>query len=83
MTKYPKFNEVEYLKANINYTEIMLIDGTKIISGYTLKKVIKSHYQNFLRINRSVAINPEMIESKEGNQIKANNQIFTISRRRL
>ncbi|WP_394995605.1 LytTR family transcriptional regulator DNA-binding domain-containing protein [Emticicia sp.] len=83
MTKYPEINEVKYLKANINYTEIMLLDGKIIISGYTLKKVIKSHYQNFLRINRSIAINPKMIEHKEGNQIKVNNQIFTISRRRL
>ncbi len=83
MIKYPKKCEVEYLKANINYTEIILINGTKIISSYTLKKIIKSHYESFLRINRSIAINPEMISEKKENKVKVNNQIFTISRRRL
>lgn len=83
MTIYPAKNEVAYLKANINYTDIMLIDGRKVISGYTLKKVINSHYQDFIRINKSIAINPTMISQKVDNQVTLINQTFTISRRRL
>lgn len=83
MTNFPAASEVEFLKANINYTEIFRVDGKKILIGYTLKKVIEIRYQNFVRINRSIAVNPAMISDRAGNQIKLTNQTFTISRRRL
>ena len=83
MTNYPETEQVCFLKANINYTEIVLVDGNTILSSKTLKKVLCEYYKNFLRVNRGIAINPTMIQEKKGNQVKINNQMFTISRRRL
>lgn len=83
MTNFPDANDVEYLRAEINYTVIVRLDGKKIISGYNIKKVMELHYKDFLRINRAIAVNPAMISEKKENQIKLINQTFTISRRRL
>jgi DNA-binding LytR/AlgR family response regulator len=82
MTIYPDANEVEYLRASTNYTVIVLVDGKNVMSGYNLKKVMQLHYQDFIRVNRAIAVNPAMISEKTEKQIKLTNQIFTISRRR-
>jgi DNA-binding LytR/AlgR family response regulator len=82
MTIYPDINEVEYLRADTNYTVIVRVDGKKVISGYNLKKVMQLHYQDFIRVNRAIAVNPAMISEKTENQITLINQTFTISRRR-
>lgn len=54
--------EIIYLKAESNYTVFNFDNGTKAISGFTLK-----HHQNknelngFLRVNRAYLLNPTYI----------------------
>jgi DNA-binding LytR/AlgR family response regulator len=74
------------LRAEINYTKILLDDGSTLLSSITLG-TLQKRLQNFsfFRPNRSVIINLEyMIEFKEATaQIKMeNDEVFIISRRR-
>lgn len=82
MMKFPKFEQVKILKANINYTEIILFDNKTIISGYTLKLVLERHYKSFVRVNRSIAINPTIIQDKTNTTITFDNQTLNIPRRK-
>lgn len=76
--------EVNFLKAEINYTYIYLKDGTRILSSTTLKELesrLKPH--SFLRPNRSVLINTKYIKDCiDCSLILKNNEIIKISRRR-
>jgi DNA-binding LytR/AlgR family response regulator len=74
------------LKADINYTQVYLEDGSSFLSSITLgvlEKRLLLH--SFFRPNRSVLINLDyMIEFEEASaHIKmGNNEVFKISRRR-
>lgn len=74
------------LKAEINYTQVYLEDGTTFLSSITLG-ILEKRLQEyaFFRPNRSVLINLDyMVAFEEASaQIKmGNNEIFKISRRR-
>jgi DNA-binding LytR/AlgR family response regulator len=81
--------EVILFEADINYTIIHLIDGSKIISGYTLKFVAERlSEQPFIRINKSYLINVTYISdftlSKEGAYVKLfDGREMQVSRRRI
>lgn len=74
------------LKAEINYTQVYLDDGTIFLSSITLGVLAKRlHEYPFFRPNRSVLINLNyMVDFEETSaQIKmGNNEVFKISRRR-
>jgi len=55
--------EILFLRADINYTQICLIGGRTLVSGFNLKKYEDFFEQaNFLRVNRSYLINRLYIE---------------------
>ena len=59
---YPQNNEIAYLEANINYTIFHLGNGKKFVSSTTLKRhAAKEDLQHFVRVNRSILLNPEHI----------------------
>ncbi|MBA4853868.1 LytTR family DNA-binding domain-containing protein [Emticicia sp. BO119] len=74
------------LKADINYTQVYLEDGSTVLSSVTLGTLAKRLQQfPFFRPNRSVLINLSYIVGYEqsSSQIKmGNNEIYKISRRR-
>lgn len=77
---------IRLLKAEINYTQIYLEDGSILLSSITLG-ILEKRLQDFtfFRPNRSVLINLEyMVDFEETSaQIKMkDNEIFKISRRR-
>jgi DNA-binding LytR/AlgR family response regulator len=82
-------HEIVLFEADINYTIIHLIDGKKIISGYTLKFVAdRLLEQPFIRINKSFLINVTYIAdftlSKEGAYVKLyDGREMQVSRRRI
>jgi two-component system LytT family response regulator len=74
------------LKADINYTHILLEDGSTILSSRTLGLFEKRLYSySFFRPNRSVIINLDYMASfqKDSFTIKMeNDELINISRRR-
>ncbi len=77
---------IRLLKAEINYTQIYLEDGTTLLSSITLG-ILEKRLQDFsfFRPNRSVLINLDYVVDFEAAsaQIKMeNNETFKISRRR-
>jgi DNA-binding LytR/AlgR family response regulator len=74
------------LKADINYTQVYLEDGSTVLSSITLGTLAKRlHEFSFFRPNRSVLINLDYMVAFEAAsaQIKMeNNEVFKISRRR-
>lgn len=81
---YP--NEVLLLKANINYTEIHLNCGRKIMLAKTLKEFYKEFEKfGFFRVNRSVVINMNFVVKTDENfqSLKLKNKLqLKVSRRR-
>jgi len=81
---YP--NEVLLLKANINYTEIHLKCGRKIMLAKTLKEFHKEFERfGFFRINRSVVINMNYVlkTDEQYQSLKLKNKLqLKVSRRR-
>lgn len=81
---YP--NEVLLLKANINYTEIHLKCGRKIMLAKTLKEFYKEFEKfGFFRVNRSVVINMNFVVKTDENfqSLKLKNKLqLKVSRRR-
>lgn len=79
-------SEILMLKADINYTHILLEDGSTILSSRTLGIFEKRLYSySFFRPNRSVIINLNYMASfqRESFTIKMeNNELISISRRR-
>lgn len=79
-------SEILMLKADINYTHILLEDGSTILSSRTLGIFEKRLYSySFFRPNRSVIINLNYMASfqKESFTIKMDNdELIIISRRR-
>ncbi|MER0439958.1 LytTR family DNA-binding domain-containing protein [Emticicia sp. W12TSBA100-4] len=77
---------IRLLKAEINYTQIYLEDGSTLLSSITLG-ILEKRLQDFpfFRPNRSVLINLDYVVDFEAAsaQIKMeNNETFKISRRR-
>lgn len=87
--KTPNNNEISYLEADINYTIFHLNDGKKIISSFTLKKYeTDSRLAGFLRVHKSVLINPDFVKNivKDGKKATVRMQDGTtlkVSRRKL
>jgi DNA-binding LytR/AlgR family response regulator len=81
---YP--NEVLFLKANINYTEIHLKCGKKIMLAKTLKEFYKEFEKfGFFRVNRSVVINMKFVAKtdEQFQNLRLKNKLeLTVSRRR-
>jgi DNA-binding LytR/AlgR family response regulator len=79
-------SEILMLKADINYTHILLEDGSTILSSRTLGIFEKRLYSySFFRPNRSVIINLNYMASfqRESFTIKMeNDELISISRRR-
>lgn len=76
--------EIIKIEAAENYSIVYLMEGKKLIIAKTLKKFEAELVSGFFRINRSVLININFINSSIGDQvILKNGQRFTVSRRRL
>lgn len=84
-------SDILMLKADINYTIVILNDGSKIISSTTMG-IIEKRLENyhFFRPNRSVILNMEYVvdyeEKKQsgsfGNILLINNEKVPLSRRK-
>ncbi|GAB2639323.1 hypothetical protein GCM10027035_36340 [Emticicia sediminis] len=77
---------IRLLKAEINYTQIYLEDGSTLLSSITLG-ILEKRLQDFsfFRPNRSVLINLDYVvdfEATSSQIIMENRQTFKISRRR-
>ena len=80
-------NQILMLKADINYTHILMEDGSSVISSRTLG-IFEQRLCNqaFFRLNRSVIINLNYIVDfqKEASTIRmGNDEAIAISRRRV
>lgn len=76
--------EVIYLKADINYTKVLLSDGKKITVATTLKSM-ESRFESFpklVRVNKSTIINIDCIRQKEEGIITLQNGEKIIASRR-
>ncbi len=74
-------NEIVLLKADANYTEVLLEDGEQIIVSKTLKEMEKSFtgYTSFFRIHKSYMVNIEHVDSVQmnggNNKVKLKNNM--------
>lgn len=81
-------NELLYLKSDINYTELHFVNGSTLISSYTLKRYQNNeNIKHFLRIHHSFLINPGYIKSFQRKNeswivILINDTEIKVSRRR-
>lgn len=69
--KYLNPQDILHLESDINYTQILLTDGNKILSSTTLK-IIESRllpFKNFVRINRQSIVNIDLVERIEAQTI--------------
>jgi len=79
---------IVYVKAEGNYIEIFLSDGTKLLKRLTMKSLenILSSYPNFVKTHRSFIVNINQIDSITGNaqgyklQLKNCSDIIPVSR---
>lgn len=56
------FQDIVYLKADINYTEFYLKDGKKLVSSTSLKHhEADERLKDFLRVSKSYLVNKEYI----------------------
>ena len=56
------FQDIVYLKADINYTEFYLKNGKKLVSSTTLKQhEADERLKDFLRVSKSYLVNKEYI----------------------
>ena len=74
-----KFHEILYLESDRDYVYIHT-KGQKFMALLALKQIEQTLPQIFLRCHRSFIINPEFVESIEGNQIKIGDRLIPISR---
>lgn len=82
--KYISPEEVQHLESDLNYTLISLIDGKKILSSTTLKKIEGRlrPFKNFVRVNRSTIVNLDFVENHpENGFVLPDKRILTFSRR--
>lgn len=78
--KFPNVSEVMLLVADVNYTKIVT-QSQIFVSSYTLKKVKNEVYSGFIRVNRSVAVNPDFAVCNK-DFVQINNEKHYFSRRR-
>ena len=60
-------HEILHLESDLNYTQIILADGKKILSSTPLK-IIENRllpFKNFVRINRQSVVNLDLVEKIE------------------
>jgi DNA-binding LytR/AlgR family response regulator len=60
-------NEILHLESDLNYTQILLADGKRILSSTPLK-IIENRllpFKNFVRINRQSVVNLDLVEKIE------------------
>jgi DNA-binding LytR/AlgR family response regulator len=65
--KYLAPHQILHLESDLNYTQIMMADGKKILSSTALK-TIESRllpFKNFVRINRQSIVNLDLVEKIE------------------
>jgi DNA-binding LytR/AlgR family response regulator len=63
MTLHLKYssNEIAFLEANENYTNVYMKNGEQLLSSYTLLRHEKK-LKGFIRVSRRYLINPEYIK---------------------
>ncbi len=87
--KTPENNQIAYLEADINYTIFHLNDGKKIVSSFTLKKYAEDNrLAGFLRVHKSLLLNPKYIthyeqQGKKASVILSTGQTLQVSRRKI
>ncbi|MBA4850608.1 LytTR family DNA-binding domain-containing protein [Emticicia sp. BO119] len=78
--------QILFLQADTNYTQIFLSCGRTLISGFNLKKYEDFfEHENFLRANRRYLINRNHIhyyDSASSNLYLTNGIVISVSRRR-
>ena len=64
--RYIPPEEIQHLESDLNYTLISLIDGKKILSSTTLKKIESRlvSFKNFVRVNKSLIESLDFVETK-------------------
>lgn len=83
--RYVPPGEIQHLESDLNYTMISLVDGKKILSSTTLKKIESRLvlFNNFFRVNRSTIVNLDFVENHiENGFVLTDKSILTFSRRR-
>lgn len=69
--KYLAPHEILHLESDLNYTQILLVNGKKILSSTTLKTIENrlSPFKNFVRINRQSIVNLDLVVRIESTAI--------------
>jgi DNA-binding LytR/AlgR family response regulator len=83
--RYVPPEEIQHLESDLNYTLISLVDGKKILSSTTLKKIESRlvSFKNFVRVNKSAIVNLDFVENHENiGFLLPDNRILVFSRRR-
>lgn len=80
-------SEIMFLSADINYSEIYLINGKKMLSSTTLLKH-EENFDSFIRVSKKYLVNPDYVSGYELQgkfmEIKMRNgDHMTVSRRRV
>ena len=60
--------QIIMLQADINYTNVYLIDGSSILVSYTLKKLAMRfvEFEHFIRPNKSILLNMKYVTDFDG-----------------
>jgi DNA-binding LytR/AlgR family response regulator len=76
--------DIVYLKAEINYTVLLLSNGKRLFVSYNLGKLHDrlSEFSDFVRPNRNMVINLRFITHYSSEILYLNKQAIQISRRR-
>ncbi|MCU0325078.1 MAG: LytTR family transcriptional regulator [Spirosomaceae bacterium] len=77
-------DEVIMLQADVNYSIVYLIDGTKLVVATTLKKLEERFSQfAFIRMNKTYMINSQYVIEEQKDSMKLSNSfVITFSRRK-
>lgn len=78
-------DKMQHLESELNYTLISLIDGQKILSSTTLKKIEGRlrPFKNFVRVNRNTIVNLDCIKQQEKNGFRLPDERLLIFSRRI
>lgn len=77
-------NEIVMLEADINYTNLFLTNGRKVVVAYHLKKLEERLESTacFFRANRGTLLNFNFVEGFANNYLQIGSQQVAVSRRR-
>lgn len=66
--KMIELKDIIMLRADVNYTHVYLVDGSKFLVSYTLKKLAEkfTDFEYFVRPNKSVLLNTKYTSSFDG-----------------